>query len=116
MEKGFKSLVVWQRSMSLVAEVYGLVQNLPAKEQYALADQIRRAVVSIPSNIAEGNRRGGKKEYVHFLRVANGSLAELETQLLLLESLYPPHNTEKALLLVEEIGKMLFVLIRKLSD
>jgi len=74
-------LDVWQRSMDLVAEVYRLVDRLPARERFGLADQLRRAVASIPANIAEGNARGHRREYVQFLTVARGSLAEVATHL-----------------------------------
>jgi len=81
--KDFKDLIVWQKAMDLVVEVYNLVKKLPKEEQFALSDQMRRAVISIPSNIAEGRGRYSIKEYTHFLSVAKGSNAELETQLLL---------------------------------
>ena len=69
--------------MELVVEVYGLVKKLPKEETYSLSDQMRRAVVSIPSNIAEGYARGTDKEKLHFLRVSSGSMSEVETQLML---------------------------------
>jgi four helix bundle protein len=74
-------LDVWQRSMDLVAEVYRLVDRLPAQERFGLAEQLRRASASIPANIAEGNARGHRREYVQFLTVARGSLAEVATHL-----------------------------------
>ena len=80
---GFKDLIVWQKSMALTKEIYVLVKRLPKEELYALSDQMRRAAVSIPSNIAEGQGRTSPKEFAHFLSIANGSKAELETQLLL---------------------------------
>jgi len=63
--KDFKDLIVWQKAMDLVVEVYNLVKKLPKEEQFALSDQIRRAVISIPSNIAEGYERNSTKEYIH---------------------------------------------------
>ena len=81
--KDFKDLIVWQRAMELVVEVYQLVKKLPKEELFALSDQIRRAVISIPSNIAEGQGRSSLKEFLYFLSIAKGSKAELETQLLL---------------------------------
>jgi len=81
--ESFQDLVVWQKSMDLVIECYQLVQRLPPNEQYGLASQIRRAAVSIPANIAEGFGRWHSKEFVHFLLIANGSLKELETHLLI---------------------------------
>lgn len=77
----YKDLLVWQKSMELVDEVYRLVRKLPADERYALGDQLRRAVVSIPSNIAEGFGRDSHKDFAHFLIQARGSLYETETQL-----------------------------------
>ena len=76
--KDFKDLVVWQRAMDLVAEVYQVVKKLPKEELYALSDQIRRAVISIPSNIAEGYGRNSSKEFSHFISIAKGSKSELE--------------------------------------
>ena len=75
----YKDLQVWQRSIELVLDVYKLAQAFPLEERYALGDQMRRAAVSIPSNIAEGHARGSAKEFRHFLSIALGSLAELET-------------------------------------
>ena len=74
--KSYKDMIVWQKSMELAIEIYRLVKLLPKEETYALSDQMRRAVVSIPSNIAEGQSRGGTKEFVQFLNIAKGSNAE----------------------------------------
>ena len=79
--KSFRDLRVWQGAMDLVERVYVLTQKFPREETYGLSSQIRRAVVSIPSNIAEGHTREHMKEYLHHLSVAQASLAELETQL-----------------------------------
>ena len=79
--KTYKESIVWQKSMDLVEQVYTLTKSFPESEKFALANQIRRCSVSIPSNIAEGWGRGTAKFYVHFLPIAKGSLAELETQL-----------------------------------
>ncbi len=79
--KSYKDLVVWQKSMELVVEIYGLTGNFPQSEIYGLASQMKRSVVSIPSNIAEGTRRGSRKDYRQFLIIASGSGAELETQI-----------------------------------
>jgi four helix bundle protein len=81
--ESFQDLVVWQKSMDLVAECYQFGHRLPPSEQYGLGSQMRRAVVSIPANIAGGFGRWHSKEFVHFLLVANGSLKELETHLLI---------------------------------
>lgn len=105
----YKDLIVWQRSMELAEEVYRLVKKLPKEELFALSDQIRRAVISIPSNIAEGYERNSTKEYIHFLSIAKGSKAELETQLLLCTKIYYLNNSdiEKSISLIQEIGKMI---------
>ena len=76
-----KQLIVWQKSMKLVVEIYKIMRNFPDHEQYALASQIRRCAVSIPSNIAEGYGRGSNKELMRFLNIARGSVFELDTQL-----------------------------------
>jgi four helix bundle protein len=81
--KSYKDLEVWQRSMNLVKQVYVLTNKLPKEELYGLTSQIRRAAVSIPSNIAEGSERQGTKELMQFINVALGSAAELETQLII---------------------------------
>ena len=75
----FQDLIVWQESMQLAKEIYKLVKLLPSEEQYALSDQMRRAAVSIPSNIAEGQARNSTKEFIQFLYIAKGSNAELLT-------------------------------------
>lgn len=80
-----------------------------------LASQMRRAAISIPSNIAEGYKRQGLAEYIHFLSIADASLAEIETQILLVDRLYPSIPTQSAKELSQEIGKMLTVLIKKLK-
>ena len=115
--KSYEDLIVWQKAMDLVVEIYGLVKLLPKTEEYALSDQMRRAAVSIPSNIAEGQQRRSGKEFVRFLYIANGSCAELKTQLLIcqrlkyLDAAQIKHATE----LCDEIGKMLNSLIHKLT-
>ena len=115
--KNHKELTVWQKSIELVKEVYRLVKKLPKEETYALSDQMRRAVVSIPSNIAEGNARESEKDFLRFLSIAQGSNAELETQLLICVQLGYLTNDEiqPALILSEETAKMLRALIKKLK-
>ncbi|MFA6447074.1 MAG: four helix bundle protein [Patescibacteria group bacterium] len=78
---GYRDLVVWQKSMQAVVLVYKITALFPREEMYGLVSQMRRAALSIPSNIAEGFRRGSEKEFRHFLRIAFGSAAELETQI-----------------------------------
>lgn len=115
--KDFKDLFLWQRAMDLVVEVYDLVKKFPKEELFALSDQIRRAVISIPSNIAEGQGRNSSKEFIHFLSIAKGSKAELETQLLLCVRInyLKELEIEKAMSLVEEVGKMLHSLQKRLT-
>ena len=118
MIESYRDLVVWQKAMDLAEEVYKLCKLIPKDEQYGLTSQLRRAAVSIPSNIAEGFGRRSTAEYMHFLSVANGSLAEVETQLLLairFEYIFSAQS-EKALSLRLEISKMLASLRRKLEE
>jgi len=112
----YKDLKVWQRGIELVKEVYKITSQFPKNEIYGLAIQMRRAVVSIPSNIAEGYLRKNLKEYLQFLRVAYGSAAELETQLIIAKDLYQNINYSRAESLLEEIQKMLNTLIQKLEN
>lgn len=109
----FKELIVWQKAMELAKEVYGISKNLPPEEIYSLSSQIKRSAISIPSNIAEGHKRG-TKDFIRFLIIAYGSSAELETQLILCNSIYPQIQIEKALKLVVEVEKLLSVIIKKL--
>ncbi|MBP9832162.1 MAG: four helix bundle protein [Candidatus Pacebacteria bacterium] len=114
MEQGYKSLIVWKKSIELVKEIYKIGESLPRREQFGLVSQICRAAVSVPSNIAEGNKRGSRKEYVQFLRIAHGSLAELETQLVIISELYPEISIETASMLSDEVSRMLSAIIKKL--
>lgn len=79
----YKKLKVWEKSMDLAVSVYGFTKGFPKEEIYVLTSQIRRCAVSIPSNIAEGHGRNSKKEFYHFLTISRGSIAELETQVIL---------------------------------
>jgi four helix bundle protein len=81
MSNSYRDLVVWQKAVDLVVEIYRITENFPKQEMYGLTSQMRRAAVSIPSNIAEGQGRTSKGEFCHFLGTAKGSLVELETQL-----------------------------------
>lgn len=85
--KNYKDLDIWTHAMALARKVYILTDSYPASEKFGLISQLRRSSVSIPSNIAEGHSRKGTREYVYHLGIARGSLAEMETQLLLAESL-----------------------------
>ncbi len=111
----FKDLIVWQKSMVLAKECYKITSRLPKHELYALGDQIRRCSVSIPSNIAEGCKRHNNKEFRQFCGIAQGSAAELETQLLLVSSIYPEITTISCLELLLEIQKMLTKLSQQLK-
>lgn len=115
--ESYKELKVWQRSMALAEQVYGLTQYFPAEERYGLTSQMRRAAVSIPANIAEGWGRGTTRDYLNFLIIARGSLMELETQLILashlgyVESVHVTSASRE----IAEIGKMLNSLIASLK-
>jgi four helix bundle protein len=106
----FKELQVWQKSRSLVKEIYLLTQKFPKEELFALTQQIRRATVSIPSNIAEGAGRNSNADYARFIDIANGSAFEVETQLILSMDLNYITNEdfEKTNNIVIEIQKMLY--------
>ena len=115
--KYYKELLVWQKAMDLVEETYRVVKLLPREELYALSDQMRRAAVSIPSNIAEGQQRNSKKEFAQFLSIAKGSNAELETQFMICVRLkyLEQSETEAAMNLCQELDRMLNALIGRLS-
>ena len=114
---GFKDLKVWQRSKELAVLVYRLTQKGPFTHDYGFRDQIRRAAVSVPSNIAEGYGRNSTSDYIRFLRIASGSVYELQTQLEIAVNLrYIRHEDFVGLNKVsEEIGKMLSTLIKKIE-
>src|ERR1051326_1742412 len=104
-KKSYKDLLVWQKSLALVREIYDLTASFPTFERYALGDQMRRAAVSIPSNIAEGQAHFSDREFVHFLRHSLGSAAELNTQILVAIDLgYAPQSQSAAMLgRIEEV-------------
>ena len=102
--------------MKLADIVFQLTKKFPRDELFGLTSQMRRAAISIPSNIAEGSRRTSKKDYAQFLRISCGSAVELETQLLLSSKWYPNISDASALSLVIEIQKMLSVMLRKLNE
>jgi len=113
----YEELIVWQKAMDLVVEIYNLANLLPNEEIYALSNQMKRAAVSIPSNIAEGQERNTTKDFINYLYMAKGSKGELETQLLIctrLQYLSQP-QIATAQDLLGEIGKMLNALIQSLS-
>jgi four helix bundle protein len=105
----YRDLLVWQKAMSLVEECYRLTDAFPRREMFGLTAQVRRAAISVPSNIAEGHTRHHGKEYVQFLYVASGSLSEVETQMVLALRLkyLPKEECERFFCSSDEIGKML---------
>ena len=85
--KSYKDLIVWQKACEVAIIVYEITENFPRQELFGLASQMQRASVSVASNIAEGSKRGTKKDFINFLRIAQGSLAELETQISILKKI-----------------------------
>jgi four helix bundle protein len=113
----YRELIVWQKAMDLVAQVYLLTERFPKEEIYGLTSQMRRSAVSIPANIAEGRHRGTRSDYVQFLRIAYSSGAELETHIEIAKRLpktgglsFSPVDS-----LLDEVERMLGVMIRKLN-
>jgi four helix bundle protein len=115
--RSYRDLVVWQKSMDLVERVYRMTKVFPPEEMYGLCSQLRRAAVSIPSNIAEGQARKSRAEFLRFLSIAQGSRAEVETQTLIAERLgyVTNHQISEILSLLAEIAKMLHTLRTKLT-
>lgn len=113
----YKHLIVWQKSIVLVKLIYQLTAKFPSEEKFGLVSQMRRAVVSIPSNIAEGQARRTTGDYVRFVSIAEGSLAELETQTIVSMELEFCHKNETGEIfsLMLEVRKMLNALRRSLS-
>ena len=107
--KSHKDLKVWQESMTLVTQIYKISEDFPKHEVYGLSSQIRRAAVSIPSNIAEGAGRKGENEFTRFLYIALGSLSEVETQLEISERLNYINN-------IEDINKSIYFIRNRLSN
>lgn len=114
--KSYKELIVWQKSVNLVKEIYKISNQFPKAEVYGLSSQMQRAAISIPSNIAEGYSRKNLKEYIHFLHLSYGSSSELETQLIIAKEIYPKLDYKVAESFLEEIKKMLNVILRKLEN
>lgn len=114
----YKELQVWQKAMDLVVEIYKISKLLPKEEVYGISDQLRRSAVSIPSNIAEGQSRNSVKEFIQFLSIARGSLAELETQLLICikVNMLSEDNIAEAQNITTEVGKMIKGLMNKLNS
>jgi four helix bundle protein len=114
--KSYKELQVWKTSMDLSVEVYQLTKEFPKFELYGLTSQLRRAVVSLPSNIAEGASRHTTKEFIQFLYIGNGSLSEVETQLEIAFRLKYLNSFDELINKVKYIRKMLINLIKALES
>ena len=111
----YKDLNVWKDSIDLVENIYKLVNTFPKEEVYALTDQLKRASVSIPSNIAEGSNRNTTKEFIQFLYIALGSASEVETQLIISQRLGYTTNIQNELQQITKMRKMLNALINSLK-
>ncbi len=115
--KDYRELIVWQEAMDLVETIYRATGAFPREEIYGLTSQIRRAAISIPSNIAEGNGRNTTRDYVHFLGMAYGSVKEVETQVLIAERLRYVNSTHSAELVktTTEIARLISGLMNSLN-
>lgn len=115
--RSYRDLIVWQKAMDLVTSIYNLTKRFPKDETYGLTNQMRRAAVSIPSNIAEGQGRDSTKEFLHHLSIAYGSLMEVETQILIAENLNYLNKDETKVILnnAAEIGRLINGLSRSLK-
>jgi len=118
MERPHKKLDVWKMAMDLVFDVYRVTKNFPMEEKFSLTDQLRRAAVSIPSNIAEGASRNTKKEFANFLYMAQGSLSELDTQseIALKLGYVESKDFENLELKMDRIGRMITGLIKSVRN
>jgi four helix bundle protein len=111
----YRDLLVWQRAMELTDAVYALTKSMPADERFGLTLQLRRAAVSIASNIAEGHARQSRTDYLRFLRIARGSIAEVETQIEISLRQHLVQDARQPLAIARELAIMLQSLIRKLE-
>jgi four helix bundle protein len=109
MAESYRDLIVWQKSMDMVVTIYDLADRLPDNEKYGLQSQMARAAISVPTNIAEGSRRGSRRDYAQFISIAHGSVAELETRVMIAERLrfMPDDRAAEALAGLSEISRML---------
>lgn len=114
----YENLKIWQKSLSFVKEIYKATRSFPKEERYDLTSQMRRAAVSVPSNIAEGSQRTSKKDFAHFVIIAKGSIAELRTQIRIAGDLeYIPQQEMKILLTkADEINKMIYAFYNALNS
>ncbi|MCL1875330.1 MAG: four helix bundle protein [Synergistaceae bacterium] len=113
----YKDLIVWQKAMDLVCLIYEITKAFPKEELYGLTSQIRRAAVSVPSNIAEGQGRKSTAEFRHFLSIARGSLAEVETQLIIAVRLnyLGKSQFQEIMDIHEEVSKMVFAILKTVA-
>jgi four helix bundle protein len=118
MAQHYKDLIAWQKAMDLVSVLYDATDDFPKRETYSLTDQMRRAAVSIPSNIAEGQAHFSRREFRHFLRHSCGSLAELETQVLIAQrrNYLTESQTTELLKRTHEVGRILSGLLNSLKE
>ena len=117
--KSYKDLLIWQKGINIVVNVYELTEEFPKEEKYALTSQLKRAALSIPSNIAEGYGRNSTQSYIYFITIARGSLFELETQLILAEKLKLIKNEKLFANLMNQIveeSKMINSFITKIES
>jgi four helix bundle protein len=116
--RSYRELIAWKKSMDLTEAIYTATRDWPKDEVYGLTNQIRRAAVSIPSNIAEGQGRFSPKEFMHYLIIAHGSLLEVETQALIGQRLgyLPSETAEHILTCTSEVGRLINGLFRSLAD
>ncbi len=118
MGRSCRELIAWQKATKFVSDIYGVTQRFPSDERYGITNQLRRAAVSVPSNIAEGQARFSQKEFHHFLSHARGSLVEIETQLLIAKDLkyLEPASADSLLAAAEELGRILNGLIASIKS
>jgi four helix bundle protein len=114
--RSHKDLIVWRKSISLASKVYAATRLLPSEERFGLNQQLRRAAVSIASNIAEGSARKSRAEFIQFLHVARGSLSEIETQVMIAVEQRFISEEESPLAEIAEVGRLLNGLIRSLAS
>ena len=118
MGESYRDLIAWRKAMDLVTEIYRVTQFFPRDELYGLTNQLRRAAVSVPSNIAEGQARFSRKEFHHFLSHARGSLVEIETQMTIAQNLgyLSPNQTQPLFNRASELGRVLNGLIASIKS
>lgn len=117
LKNGYQDLLAWQKAVQLATLIYKCTDNFPSKEIFGLTNQMRRAAISIPSNIAEGYRRKNQKEYCHFVRIAYGSASKLETQVIIAENIKYISELSKNEIkpLLDEVSKLINGLLNYLN-